>query len=200
MLPYGQLFGSILKEKMFLETVLQMLLICVCHFTYLSTVTPSKRCSETCSTGVDERLKFKDSFSFWRFCQVAINMHFVLVGFSAIKYVQHQSETSLRLCCKSLRILSMLSMAVLRVPSSANKSHFTDLGERHRDKSLVKMPNRRAQDRPQRNSTSPHVIDVSWEYVPFTSMRCSRPYKQDCKNVIVSVLQLQVDSFFNKML
>ena len=131
------------RRKMFLETVLQTLLICVYLFSCSSTITPSKRCSETCSTGVDERLKFKDSFSFWRFCQVAINMHFVLVGFSAIKYVQHQSETSLRFCCKSLRILSMLSMAVLRVPSSANKSHFTDLGERHRGKLLMKMPNRR---------------------------------------------------------
>ena len=120
-----------------------MLLICVCHFICSSTASPSERSSETCSTGVDERLQFKESFSFGCFCLVAINMHFVLVGFSAIRFV-HQSEPSQRLCCKSPRISSMLSLAVLRVPSSANKSHFTDLGERHRDKSLVKMPNRRA--------------------------------------------------------
>ena len=114
------------RRKMFLETVLQMLLICVCHFTYLSTVTPSKRCSETCSTGVDKRLKFKESFSFWCLSLVAVKVHFGLVGFRAIKFVQHQSDTLLRLCCKSLRIFSMLSLAVLRLPPSANKSHFTD--------------------------------------------------------------------------
>ena len=83
--------------------------------------------------------KFKASFSFLYFCLVAINMHFVLAGISAIRFVQHQSEASLRLCCKSLCILSMLSLAMLRVPSSANKSHFTDLGERHRGKSLIKI-------------------------------------------------------------
>ena len=114
------------REEMFLETVQLMLLICVCHFTYLSTVTPSKRCSETCSTGVDKRLKFKESFSFWCLSLVAVKVHFGLVGFRAIKFVQHQSDTLLRLCCKSLRIFSMLSLAVLRLPPSANKSHFTD--------------------------------------------------------------------------
>ena len=36
-------------------------------------------------------IKFKENFSFRCFCQVAINMHFVLVGFSAIKFVQRQS-------------------------------------------------------------------------------------------------------------
>ena len=128
---------------MFLETVLQMLLTCVCHFSCSSTVTPSKRSSETCSIGVDKRPKFKDSFYFWCFCLVAINMYFFLIGFSAFKFTQHQSETSLSLCCKSLRILCMLSLAVLSVPSSANKSHFTDSGERHRGKLLIKMPNRK---------------------------------------------------------
>ena len=47
-------------------------------------------------------------------------MHFVLVGFSAIRFI-HQSEPSQRLCCKSPRISSMLSLAVLRVPSSAGR-------------------------------------------------------------------------------
>ena len=36
----------------------------------------------------------------------------------------------------------MLSLAVLRVPSSANKSHWTDARVRHRGKSLIKMQNR----------------------------------------------------------
>ena len=40
------------------------------------------------------------------FFLVAINMHFILVGFSAIRFVQHQSETSLRLCCKTLSTVS----------------------------------------------------------------------------------------------
>ena len=107
------------------------------------------------------------------FLSVAINMRIVLVGFSVIRFVQYRSETSLRLCCKSLRILSMLSLAVLRVPSSANKSHFTDLAERHGGKSLIKMPNRKG---PRIDPWgTPHVIDVAWEYVPFTSTHCSRP-------------------------
>ena len=151
---------------MFLETDLQMLIICVCH---LSCSTPSTRCSETCFIGVDERLqfkelvswcfepsqpqgKFKESYSFWWFCLVAINVHFVLAGFRAIKFL-HQSETSLRLCCKSLCILSMLSLSVLKVPSPANKSHFAELCERHRSKSFLQMPNRGAKDRPLRNFT-----------------------------------------------
>ena len=67
----------------------------------------------------------------------------------------------------------MPSLAVLRVPSSAKKSHFTDLGERHRGKSLIKMPNSKG---PRIDPWgTPHVIDVSWEYVPFTSTHCSRP-------------------------
>ena len=111
------------RRKIFLETVLHMLLICVCHFSYSSTVTPSRRCFETCSTGVVSNFRFKGSCFFWCFCLVAINIHFVFVGFSAIRFLQHHPETSYRLCCKSLRILSMLALAVLRVPSSANKSH-----------------------------------------------------------------------------
>ena len=93
-------------------------------------------------------LDLKGAVFFWCFCLVAINMHFVFVGFSAIRFLQHHPETSYRLCCKSLRILSMLSLAVLRVPSSANKSHWTDARVRHRGKSLIKMQNRsRERDR-----------------------------------------------------
>ncbi len=115
------------RRKIFLETVLQMLLICVCHFSCSSTVTPSRRCFETCSTGVVSNFRFKGSCCFfWCFCLVAINMHFVFVGFSAIRFLQHHLEASYRLCYKSLRILSMLSLAVLRVPSSEIKSHWTD--------------------------------------------------------------------------
>ena len=46
-------------RKIFLETVLQMLLICVCHFSCSSTVTPSRRCFETCSTGVVSQLDLR---------------------------------------------------------------------------------------------------------------------------------------------
>ena len=113
-------------RNIFLETVLHMLLICVCHFSCSSTVTPSRRCFETCSIGV------VSNFFCVCFCLVAINMHFVFVGFSAVRFLQHHPETSYRLCCRSLRILSMLSLAVLRVPSSANKSHWTDARVRHR--------------------------------------------------------------------
>ena len=87
-------------------------------------------------------LDLKGAGFFWCFCLVAFNMHFVFVGFSAIRFLQHHPETSYRLCCKSPRILSMLSLAVLRVPSSANKSHWTDARVRHRGKSLIKMQNR----------------------------------------------------------
>ena len=139
-LLYGWLFGLILKEQKdsrnsSANVVSMRLLLELFIYSY------SKRCSETCFIGVDKRLRFKESFSFGCFCLVAINMHFVLARSSAIKFVQHQSE--LRLCCKSLRIMSMLSLAVLCVSQSANTSHYTDLGERHRGKLLMKMPNRR---------------------------------------------------------
>ena len=158
------------RWKIFLETVLHMLLICVCQFSCWSTVTPSRRCFETCSIGVVSNFRFKWSCFFWCFCLVAINMHFVFVGF-----VQHHPETSYRLCCKSLRILSMLSLAVLRVPSSANKSHWTDARVRHRGKSLIKMQNRSG---PRIDPWgTPLVIDVSWEYVPFIRPHCRRSCK-----------------------
>ena len=131
------------RRKLLLETVLWLLLMRVCLFSCSSIVTSSMRCSETCSTGVDKRLEFKVSFPFWCFWLVAVNTRFVLVGFNAIKFVQHLSETLLTLCWKSLSIVFVLSFGVLGVSSSANKPRFTDLGERHRDKSLMKMPDRR---------------------------------------------------------
>ena len=163
------------RRKIFLETVLHMLLICVCHFSCSSTVTPSRRYFESCSVGVVSKYRFKESCCFWCFCLVAINMHFVLVGFGATRLLQHHPEMSFRLCCKSLRILSMLSLAVLRVPSSANKSHRTDARVRHRGKSLIKMQNKRGPRIDEWGNLL--AIDVSWEYVPFTSTHCRRPYK-----------------------
>ena len=152
------------RREIFLETVLKILLICICHFCCSSTVTPSRRCFETCSIGVVSKFRFKDSCCF---CLVAINMHFVLVGFSAIRFLQHHPEITFQLCCKSLRILSVLSL------SSANKSHCTDGRIRHTGRSLIKMQNKRE---PRIDPWgTPLVIDVSWEYVPFTSTHCRRP-------------------------
>jgi len=120
-------------------------------------------------------LDLKGDGFFWCFCLVAINMQFDFVGFSAIRSLQHHPETLYRLCCKSLRILSMLSLAVLRVPSSVNKSHWTDARVRHRGKSLTKMQNRSG---PRIDPWgTPLVIDVSWEYVLFTSTHCRRSCK-----------------------
>ena len=62
---------------------------------------------------------------------------FCLVGFSAIRFLQHHPEISFRLCCKSLHILYMLSLAVLRLPSSANKSYCPDGRVRHIGRSLT---------------------------------------------------------------
>ena len=121
----------------FLETVLQILLICVCHFSYSSTVTWSRWCFETCSIGVVSKFRFKVSCCFWCFCFVAINVHFVLVVVSAIRILPHHPDISFRLCCKSLRILSMVSLAILRVPSSANKSRCSDGPVRQIGRSLV---------------------------------------------------------------
>ena len=78
-------------RKIFLETVVQILLICVCHFSCSSTVTPSRRCFETCSIGVVSKFRFKGSCCFWCFCLVDINMHFVLVGFSC-QHTERQSD------------------------------------------------------------------------------------------------------------
>ena len=101
------------RRTIFLETVLQMLLICVCHFGCSSTATQSRRCFENCSIGVVSNFRFKGSCFFWCFCLVAIN----------IRFLQHHPETSYRLCCKSLRILSMLSLAVSRVPLYTKINH-----------------------------------------------------------------------------
>ena len=144
-----------------------------CHFSCSSTVTPSRRCFETCSIGVVSKFRFKESCCFWCFCLVAINMHFVLAGFSAIRFLQHHPDISFKLCCKSLRISSIFPLAVLRVPSSANKSHCIDRRVRYIGRSLIKMQNKRG---PRIDPWStPLVRDVSWEYVPFTSTRCRRP-------------------------
>ena len=55
------------KEKLILKIailVLKMLLICVCHFSCSSTVTPSSQCFETCSAGMVSDFRFKGSCFF----------------------------------------------------------------------------------------------------------------------------------------
>ena len=97
-----------------------------------------------------------------------------LAGFSAIRFLQHHPQISFRFCCKSLCILAMLSLSVLRVPS-ANKSHCTDGRLRHIGGSLIKMQNKRG---PRIDPWgTPFVTDVYWEYVPFTCMHSRRPFK-----------------------
>ena len=61
------------------------------------------------------------SCCFWCFCLVAINMRFVLIGFSAIRFPQHLPEI-FGVCCKSLPIIiiCVVVSCILRVPSSAN--------------------------------------------------------------------------------
>ena len=106
------------RRKIFRETVLQILLICL--FSCSSAVTPRRRCFKTCSVGVVSKFRFEESSCFWYFCLVAVNMHLVLVGFNAIRFLRHHPEISFSLCCKSLRVLSTLSLDVFRVPLSAN--------------------------------------------------------------------------------
>ena len=149
------------ERRFFLEAVLQMLLICVCHFSWSSTVTPSRRCYEICSTGLVSKFRTKGSCFLWSFYLVAIKVHFVFGGFSTIRFLQHHPKTSYRLCCKSLRILLMLSLAVLRVPSSEINSHWTDARVRHRSKSLIKMQNRSGPRIDPRGTAL--VINVYWE-------------------------------------
>jgi len=89
------------KEKLILKIailVLQMLLICVCHFSCSSTVTPSSQCFETCSPGMVSDFRFKGSWGvFWCFCLIAISMHFVFFGFGAIWFLQHHPQRE-RVC------------------------------------------------------------------------------------------------------
>ena len=131
------------ERRFFLETVLQMLLICVCHFSWLFTVTPSRRCFETYSTGVVSKFRFKGSCFFMvflsrrhqgAFCFRRIQCH-------PISTTPSRDIINYRPCCKSLRILLMSSLPVLRVPSSEINSHWTDARVRHRSKSLIKMQN-----------------------------------------------------------
>ena len=123
--------------------VLQMLLICVCHFSCLSTVTQAGDVLKlNCSIGVVSNFRFKWSCFFLLFLSRRHQHAFCFRRIQCHQFLQHHPETSYRLCCKSLRILSMLSLDVLRVPSSVNKSHWTDARVRHRGKSLIKMQNR----------------------------------------------------------
>ena len=48
------------RRKIFRETVLQILLICICLFSCSSTVTPRRRCFETCFIGVVSKFRFKE--------------------------------------------------------------------------------------------------------------------------------------------
>ena len=119
-------FGSVLKKKYIKnqETVLPILLICVSQFICLSAVAPSGRCFKTCATGVVSKFKLKGSccFCLHAFCFGWIQYHRISTT---------PSEISFSLSCKSLRLLCILSSAVLRVPSPANKSHCTGGRVRH---------------------------------------------------------------------
>ena len=79
-------------RKILIETVLHILLVCFSCFSCLFTVTPSRRCFEICAVGVVSKFRYRGSYCFWCFCLVAINMHFGLVGFSAIRFLQHHPE------------------------------------------------------------------------------------------------------------
>ena len=111
------------RGKMFPEAAVQILLMCVCHFSCPSTITPSERCSETCSIGVDKRLKIERELFSLMFLS---SRHQHAVCFSWVQY--HQICTTpirdiTETCRKSLRTSSMLSLAVLAVPSSADTSY-----------------------------------------------------------------------------
>ena len=126
------------KEKIYQETILRILLICVCHFICLSAVAPSGRCFKTCAIGVVSKFKLKESCCFWCFC-----LHAFCFGWIEYHRISTTpSEISFSLSCKSVRLLCILSSAVLRVPSPANKSHCTG-GVRHIGRSLTKMENKR---------------------------------------------------------
>ena len=62
---YFAVWLSFERGQIFLETVLQMLLICVFHFICSSTVTPSTRCFKTCSDSEVLKFTFMGSCSFW---------------------------------------------------------------------------------------------------------------------------------------
>ena len=134
------IWPSFERRKIFIETVLHMLLICVCHFSCSSTVTPIRRCFETCSIGVVSNFRFKGSCFFLVFLS---RRHQHAFCFRRIQCHPISTTPSRDIidCCKSLRMLSMSSLTVLRVPSSANKSHWTDARVRYRGKSLIKMQN-----------------------------------------------------------
>ena len=102
------------RRKIFLETVLHMLLICACHFSCSSTVTASRRCFETCSIGVVSNFRFKESCFFLVFLSRRHQHAFCFRRIQCHPILQHHPETSYRLCCKSLRILSTFSCRKVR--------------------------------------------------------------------------------------
>ena len=112
------LWLSFERRKIFLETILQMLLICVCRFSCSPTVTPSRRCFKTYSIGVISNFRLKGALCccfLGCFCLVAINMYFVLVAFSAIRFLPRHLAILFGVYCV-YSILSIFLLAALRVP------------------------------------------------------------------------------------
>ena len=173
MLYRGQSGLVLKKRKIFLETVLKLLLICVCHFSCYLQLHPAgdvlKPALLAWSRGLNLRRAVVSGVS----VSSPLICILYLVGVSAIRFLQHHPDISFKLYCKSLRILSILSLAVLRVPSSANKLHCTDVRARHIARSLIKMQNKRG-PRIDPWDTS-LVIDVYWKYVPYASTHCRQP-------------------------
>ena len=161
------------RREIFLETVLKILLICVCHFSCYLQLHPASDVLKPALLAWSRSLNLKRAVVSGVSVSSPLTCILYLVGIGAIRFLQHHPNISLKLCCKSLRILSMLSLAVLRVSSSANKLHCTDGRVRHIGRSLIKVQNKRG---PMVDPWGPPlVIDVSWKYVPYASTHCRQP-------------------------
>ena len=127
-----------------------MLLICVCHFSCSYIVLQVGDVLKLALLAWSRSLDLKGAFFFFLFLfffsGVFVSSPSTCILFSSNSvpsdFYNTIQKTSYRLCCKFLCILSRLSLAVLRVTSSANKSYWTDARVRHMGKSLIKTQNR----------------------------------------------------------
>ena len=99
--------------KIFIKTVLHVLVMCG-HQTYSSSViTPRCRCSWASSVGLSLRLRLKWSGRSWCFCLVVSRRLLVFAGCKIMALLSHQSDASFMFLCISFWTVSVSLSDVL---------------------------------------------------------------------------------------
>ena len=132
------------RRKIFLETILQMLLICVCRFSCSPTVTPSRRCFKTYSIGVISNFRLKGALCCCFLGVFLSRRHQHVFCFSCVQC--HPISTTPfsdfiwgLLCIQYIinLFISCIKSAIISI-----QSYCTNACVRHRGRSLLKMQNK----------------------------------------------------------